>query len=194
MCRYSKFACSAGVHHSLLRAGLRTKTGLIIESGEPREVFHFALLCGYGANAINPYLSYETIAELSKNGFLPDVKDYKTAKNNFVKAVSKGLFKIFSKMGISTLQSYCGAQIFEAVGLDSEIVENYFTGTSTRIEGLSLEMLEEEAIQRHKHALDPQVDQSILDVGGLYHYRKDGENTSLESFNNIETSIKYATK
>ena len=166
----------SGVHHSLLRAGLRTKTGIIIESGEPREVFHFALLCGYGANAINPYLAYETISELSDNGFLPDVKDYKSAKNNFVKAVSKGLFKIFSKMGISTLQSYCGAQIFEAVGLDSEIVENYFTGTATRIEGLSLEMLEEETIRRHKNALDPQVDQSSLDVGGLYHYRRDGEN------------------
>ena len=166
----------AGVHHSLLRAGLRTKTGLVIESGEPREVFHFALLCGYGANAINPYMVYETIAELTKNGFIPDIKDYKNAKNNFVNAVSKGLFKIFSKMGISTLQSYCGAQIFEAVGLDSEIVENYFTGTPTRIEGLSLEMLEEEAIRRHKFALDPQIDQSILDVGGLYHYRRDGEN------------------
>ena len=165
----------SGVHHALIKAGLRTKTGLIIESGEPREVFHFALLCGYGANAINPYLAYETIADMSKNGFLPDVKDYKTAKYNFVKAVSKGLFKVFSKMGISTLQSYCGAQIFEAVGLDSEIVENYFTGTATRIEGLSLEMLEVETIKRHKHALDPQVDQSSLDVGGLYHYRRDGE-------------------
>ncbi len=166
---------TSGVHHALLRAGLRTKTGIIVESGEPREVHHFALLCGYGANAINPYVAYETLAYLTEKGFLTDIKDYGQAKKNYVKAVSKGLFKIFSKMGISTLQSYCGAQIFEAVGLDSEIVENYFTGTSTRVEGLSLEMLEEETIQRHVHALDPQVDQSTLDVGGLYHYRKDGE-------------------
>ena len=166
---------TSGVHHALLRAGLRTKTGLIVESGEPREVHHFALLCGYGANAINPYLAYETLAYMIEKGLLPEVRDYKTAKYNFVKAVSKGLFKIFSKMGISTLQSYCGAQIFEAVGLDSEIVENYFTGTPTKIEGLSLEMLEEETIRRHTIALDPQVDQSTLDVGGLYYYRRDGE-------------------
>jgi len=166
---------TSGVHHALLRAGLRTRTGIIVESGEPREVHHFALLCGYGANAINPYVAYETIAYLTEKGFLPDVKDYKSAKTNFVKAVSKGLFKIFSKMGISTLQSYCGAQIFEAVGLDSEIVENYFTGTPTKIEGLSLEMLEEETIKRHSHALDPQIDQSTLDVGGLYQFRMDGE-------------------
>ena len=166
---------TAGVHHALIRAGLRTKTGIIVESGEPREVHHFGLLCGYGANAINPYVAYETLAYLTENGFVADVKDYGQAKKNYVKAVSKGLFKIFSKMGISTLQSYCGAQIFEAVGLDSEIVENYFTGTPTRVEGLSLEMLEEETIKRHVHALDPQIDQSTLDVGGLYHYRKDGE-------------------
>ncbi len=166
---------TSGVHHALLRAGLRTKTGIIVESGEPREVHHFALLCGYGANAINPYVAYETLAYLTEKGFLPEGKDYKAVKNNFVKAVSKGLYKIFSKMGISTLQSYCGAQIFEAVGLDSEIVENYFTGTPTKIEGLSLEMLEEETIRRHVHALDPQIDQSTLDVGGLYNYRRDGE-------------------
>ena len=166
---------TSGVHHALLRAGLRTRTGIIVESGEPREVHHFALLCGYGANAINPYVAYETLAYLTEKGFLPDIKDYKVARDNFVKAVSKGLYKIFSKMGISTLQSYCGAQIFEAVGLDTEIVENYFTGTPTCIEGLSLEMLEEETIKRHEHALDPQIDQSTLDVGGLYQYRRDGE-------------------
>lgn len=166
---------TSGVHHALLRAGLRTKTGIIVESGEPREVHHFALLCGYGANAINPYVAYETLAYLTEKDFLAEVKDYGQAKKNYVKAVSKGLFKIFSKMGISTLQSYCGAQIFEAVGLDSEIVENFFTGTPTRVEGLSLEMLEEETIRRHVHALDPQIDQSTLDVGGLYHFRRDGE-------------------
>ncbi|MDR3666058.1 MAG: glutamate synthase large subunit, partial [Ignavibacteriaceae bacterium] len=166
---------TAAVHHALLRAGLRTNTGLIIESGEPREVHHFALLCSYGANAINPYVAYETLAYLAENKFLPARLDYKAVKKNYVKAVSKGLFKIFSKMGISTLQSYCGAQIFEAIGLDSEIVEKYFTGTPTRIEGLSLEMLEVETKKRHLAALDPQVDQSLLDSGGLYQYRKDGE-------------------
>jgi len=166
---------TAGVHHALLRAGLRTRTGLIVESGEPREVHHFALLLGYGANAINPYVAYETLAYLTQNGFIPEIKDYSVVNKNFVKAVSKGLYKIFSKMGISTLQSYCGAQIFEAVGLDSEIIEKYFTGTPTKVEGISLEMLEEETIARHMYALDPQVDQSILDVGGLYHYRSNGE-------------------
>jgi Glutamate synthase domain 2 len=166
---------TAAVHHALLRAGLRTNTGLIIESGEPREVHHFALLCGYGANAINPYVAYETLAFLVENKFLPAGLDYKTVKKNYVKAVSKGLFKIFSKMGISTLQSYCGAQIFEAIGLDTEIVEKYFTGTPTRIEGLSLEMLEVETKKRHLVALDTQIDQSLLDSGGLYQYRKDGE-------------------
>jgi glutamate synthase (NADPH) large chain len=166
---------TAAVHHALLKAGLRTNTGLIIESGEPREVHHFALLCGYGANAINPYVAYETLAFLVENKFLSEKLDYKTVKKNYVKAVSKGLFKIFSKMGISTLQSYCGAQIFEAIGLDSEIVEKYFTGTPTRIEGLSLEMLEAETKKRHLVALDPQIDQSLLDSGGLYQYRADGE-------------------
>ncbi len=166
----------SGVHHALIKAGLRTKTGLIIESGEPREVSHFALLCGYGANAINPYLAYETIADLYRKEFLPNVKDYKDAKKNYVKAVSKGLFKIFSKMGISTLQSYCGAQIFEAVGLDTEIINKYFAGTASRIEGVSLEMLEEETVRRHRNAYSS-INEDIvsLDSGGLYHYRRDGE-------------------
>lgn len=166
---------TSAIHHTLINAGLRTKTGIIVETGEAREIHHFALLLGYGANAINPYLTYETLAYLVENKFLPPGIDYSTVKKNFVKAVGKGLFKIFSKMGISTLQSYCGAQIFEAIGLDSEIIENYFKGTPTKIEGLSLEMLEEEIKRRHLHALDPQVDQSTLDVGGIYHYRKDGE-------------------
>ncbi|MFO7446140.1 MAG: glutamate synthase large subunit [Ignavibacteriaceae bacterium] len=165
----------SGVHHALLKTGLRTKTGIIIESGEPREVSHFALLCGFGANAINPYLVYETIADMHRSGFLPTVESYKLAKKNFVKAVSKGLFKVFSKMGISTLQSYCGAQIFEAVGLDSEVVNNYFTGTATRIEGLSLEMIEEETVKRHLNAFDVFKNNGSLDGGGLYHYRRDGE-------------------
>jgi glutamate synthase domain-containing protein 2/glutamate synthase domain-containing protein 1/glutamate synthase domain-containing protein 3 len=164
----------AGLHHYLIRSGLRTRTGIVIETGEPREVGHFALLCGYGANAINPYLAFETLADLLKEGML-EVADYKTAKKNFIKAVGKGMFKIFSKMGISTLQSYCGAQIFEAVGLDSELVNNYFTGTATRIEGLSLEMLEQETALRHKNAYDPTFYPGTLEPGGMHYYRKDGD-------------------
>ncbi|MGE5860456.1 MAG: glutamate synthase large subunit, partial [Ignavibacteria bacterium] len=165
----------SSVHHSLIKTGLRTKTSIIIESGEPREIFHYALLCGYGANAINPYLAYETISDSFRSGYLPEVETYELAKKNFVKAVSKGLVKIFSKMGISTLQSYCGAQIFEAVGLDTEIVNKYFTGTATRVEGLSLEMLEEETVRRHKAAFDIFSDPFSLPTGGIYHYRRDGE-------------------
>ena len=170
----SLLAVSA-VHHSLIKNGLRTKTGIIIQSGEPREVSHFALLCGYGANAINPYLAYDTIKDMYNRGQISSVLSYKDAKKNFVKAVSKGLFKIFSKMGISTLQSYCGAQIFEIIGLDSELVSKYFTGTPSKIEGLSLEMLEEETLKRHRMAYDESNKSEILNNFGLYQYRKDGE-------------------
>ena len=163
-----------GVHHALIRAGLRTKTGIILESGEPREVSHYALLLSYGANAINPYLAYETLWQLCEDGFIPEVQGYQEAKKNYVKAVAKGLFKIFSKMGISTLQSYCGAQIFEAVGIDTEVIENYFTGTATKIEGMSLEMIEQETIMRHKAAFRI-GETDVLPAGGLYHYRRDGE-------------------
>jgi len=170
----SLLAVSA-VHHALIKTGLRTKTGIIIESGEPREVAHFALLCGYGANAINPYLVYETLADMYEKGYLPGVASYEYAKKNFVKAVAKGMFKVFSKMGISTLQSYCGAQIFEAVGLDAEVVNNYFSGTATRIEGLSLEMIEEETVKRHCNGIDTFKNSETLDFGGIYHYRYDSE-------------------
>ncbi len=164
----------SSLHHYLIRSGLRTKTGIVIESGEPREVAHFALLCGYGANAINPYLAFETLADLKKEGLLGGI-EYKDAKKNYIKAIGKGLFKIFSKMGISTLQSYCGAQIFEAVGLDSELVNTHFTGTITRIEGLSLEMLEEETVRRHKNAYDRTFFPGNLDPGGFHYYRKNGD-------------------
>lgn len=164
----------SGLHHYLIRSGLRTKTGIVLESGEPREVAHFALLCGYGANAINPYLAFETLSHLEKEGLLGEV-DVKTAKKNFIKSIGKGLFKVFSKMGISTLQSYCGAQIFEAIGLDSELVNTYFTGTATRIEGLSLEMLEEETVRRHKNAYDGTFFPGTLEPGGFHYYRKNGD-------------------
>ncbi|MCP5503044.1 MAG: glutamate synthase large subunit [Leptospiraceae bacterium] len=162
----------AGLHHYLIREGLRTKIGIILESGEPREVAHFALLCGYGANAINPYMAFDAISDLIDQGLMPEVSDFKTAKKNYIKSIGKGLFKIFSKMGISTLQSYCGGQIFEAVGLDSELVSKYFTGTPTRIEGMSLEMLEMEAVKKHKNAFSPTYYPGALEPGGLHYYRK----------------------
>lgn len=165
----------AAVHHFLIRAGLRTKTGIVIESGEPREVSHFALLLGYGANAINPYLAFETLADMIEEGALPEIKSFKDARKNYIKAVGKGLFKIFSKMGISTLQSYCGAQIFEAVGLDSELINAYFTGTSSRIEGCSAEMIEEEVLRRHTQAYDETFHPGLLDPGGVHYWRKEGE-------------------
>ncbi|MDZ4726315.1 MAG: glutamate synthase large subunit [Leptospira sp.] len=165
----------SGLHHFLIREGLRTRAGIVLESGEPREVAHFALLCGYGANAINPYLAFETLADLTQQGLIPEVKEYKQAKKNYIKSIGKGLFKVFSKMGISTLQSYCGAQIFEAVGLDSELVNHYFAGTQSKIEGLSLEMLEEETVRRHKNAYDPTFFPNNLEPGGVHYFRKNGD-------------------
>ena len=165
----------SGVHHHLIRKGLRTKCGIIIETGEAREVPHFALLCGYGANAINPYLAYETMHDMHDHDFISGVKDLDEAYTNYKKAITKGLFKIFSKMGISTLQSYCGAQIYEAVGLDQEIVDTYFRGTATKVEGLSLEMLEEETVCRHRAAFSDETFSKRLPSGGMYHYRMDGE-------------------
>ncbi|MFN3604838.1 MAG: glutamate synthase large subunit [Leptonema sp. (in: bacteria)] len=166
---------TAGVHHFLIRAGLRTKVSIIVESGEPREVVHFAMLIGYGANAINPYLVFDTIYDLVKENKLNTIKDFREGRKNYLKAVQKGLLKIFSKMGISTLQSYCGAQIYEAVGLDSELIDLYFTGTPTHIEGLSLEMIEEEVIRRHKKAYDKNLLPSELHSGGIHHWRKYSE-------------------
>ncbi len=153
------------VHNHLVREETRTQVALIIESGEPREVHHFALLIGYGASAVNPYLALETVG--------PDVKPL----NNYIKAVNKGLLKTFSKMGISTLQSYRGAQVFEAIGLNRKLVERYFTGTASRIEGVGLEVLAEEAIRKHAHAFQPITEfDTELAVGGNYQYRAHGEN------------------
>ncbi|MCB1175237.1 MAG: glutamate synthase large subunit [Leptospiraceae bacterium] len=166
---------TAAVHHFLIRSGLRTRTGLVIESGEPREVPHFALLLGYGANAINPYLAFETMADLLKEGLLSECPDRKAANKNYIKAIGKGLYKIFSKMGISTLQSYCGAQIFEAVGLDSELTSRYFTGTASNVEGMSLEMLAREALERHHQAYNLINDKDNLAPGGIHYFRKRGE-------------------
>ncbi len=133
------------MHNLLVREGTRTQVALIIESGEPREVMHFALLIGYGASAINPYLAIESLESLANRGRLPGGTTPEKAVGNFVKAINKGLLKTFSKMGVSTLQSYRGAQIFEAIGLNTELVDAYFAGTVSRIEGVGLGVIAQEA-------------------------------------------------
>ncbi len=165
----------SGLHHHLIRTGTRTRVGLVLESGEPREVHHFALLIGYGCGAINPYLAFESINDMIKQGLLVNV-DYKTAVKNYIKSATKGVTKVASKIGISTIQSYRGAQIFEAVGLNQEVIKQYFTWTASRIEGANLEVIAKEAIARHTHAFpDRPSSGNTLDVGGEYQWRKEGE-------------------
>ncbi len=169
----SLLAC-ASVHHHLIREGLRTSVGLVVESGEPREVHHFGCLAGYGAEAINPYLAFETLVAMK--GELPQKLDEKEIVKRYIKSIDKGLLKVMSKMGISTYQSYCGAQIFDAVGLKSEFVAKYFTGTATRIEGVGLAEIAEEAVRRHRDAFsDSPIYRTMLDVGGEYAFRVRGE-------------------
>ncbi len=165
----------SGFHHFLINAGLRTKVGLIVESGEPRTVHHFAMLISYGAGAINPYLAIETVTQQVKNGRI--AMDEKKAVKNYIKAVVKGVVKTMAKMGISTVQSYRGAQIFEAVGLNTQIVDTYFTRTPSRIEGIGIETVAEEVRKRHEAAFPPggnKVDRG-LDAGGDRKWRHSGE-------------------
>ncbi|GAB4172891.1 MAG: glutamate synthase large subunit [Terrimicrobiaceae bacterium] len=166
---------TGGLHHHLIRSGTRMKVSLVVESGEPREVHHFALLIGYGAAAINPYLAFESLDQMIADGLLPGI-DHTAAVKNFVKAAIKGVVKTMAKMGISTVQSYCGAQIFEAVGLASTLVDRFFTWTPSRIQGVDFEAVAEETLRRHRRAFPThgEVD-STLDVGGEYQWRKDGE-------------------
>ncbi len=165
----------AGLHHHLIRKGTRTKVGLILESGEPREVHHFALLIGYGAGAINPYLAFETLDDMIRQGILPQM-EHKVAVKNYAKALAKGVVKTMSKMGISTIQSYCGAQIFEAIGLNKDVINRYFTWTASRVEGIGLDGIAEEILKRHRHAFpEREVNGQTLDPGGQYQWRKDGE-------------------
>jgi glutamate synthase (NADPH/NADH) large chain len=169
----SLLACAA-VHHHLIRTGLRTSVGLVVESGEPREVHHFACLAGYGAEAINPYLAFESIIAMKDK--LPAKLEDKEIVKRYIKSIGKGLLKVMSKMGISTYQSYCGAQIFDAVGLKADFVAKYFAGTHTRIEGVGLAEIAEETAQRHAEAFgDSPVYKNALDVGGEYAYRTRGE-------------------
>ncbi len=166
----------AAVHNLLVREETRTQVALILETGEPREVMHFALLIGFGASAINPYLAIDSLRDLAHRGDLANGVTPDTAVKNFTKAINKGLLKTFSKMGISTLQSYRGAQVFEAVGLSQDLVDTYFKGTASRVEGVSLEVLAREAQMKHEYAFAPLSDsQADLAVGGSYHYRTEGE-------------------
>ena len=166
---------TAAVHHHLVRQGTRTRVGLLIETGDAREVHHCALLMGYGAGAINPYLAFETLDDTIRQGMLPGL-DHETAVKNYIKALNKGILKVMSKMGISTIQSYCGAQIFEAVGLNREFVDRYFTWTPSRIGGVGLDVIAEETIRRHRQAFpDRLVRKPDLEWGGEYQWRRDGE-------------------
>ena len=165
----------AGVHHHLIRAGTRTQVGFVIESAEPREVHHFALLLGYGAAAINPYLAFETLHDMIKHGQLVGVDANKAVKN-YIKALNKGVVKVISKMGISTIQSYCGAQVFEAVGLNQDFVDKYFTWTPTSIGGGGIDVIAEEVRVRHQTAFaERYMNGNGLEPGGHYQYRQDGE-------------------
>lgn len=165
---------TSAVHHHLIRAGLRTLTGLVVETGSAREVHHFAMLAGYGAEAVHPYLAFETLAAMQE--FLPEEISAKEACKRYIKAISKGLLKVMSKMGISTYQSYCGAQIFEAVGLNSAFVEKYFEGTPSNIEGVGLSEVAAESVRWHRLAFsDAPLYRRALDTGGDYAYRVRGE-------------------
>ena len=167
---------TAAVHHHLIREGARTKVGLVVESGDPREVHHFSLLIGYGAGAINPYLALASVRQMAENGEFNGTAP-ENAQKNLIKAADKGVLKVMSKMGISTLQSYRGAQIFEAVGLNDELIDKYFTWTPSKIGGIGVDALEKETLDRHEQAFsgnNPAGDRD-LDMGGFYQWRRDGE-------------------
>lgn len=193
---------TSAVHHHLIRRGLRTSVGIVVETGEAREVHHFCALAGYGAEAINPYLAFETIENMLPQ--LPEEVNVHTAKTRYVKAINKGILKVMSKMGISTYQSYCGAQIFDAVGLNSAFIEQFFTNTKTAIEGVGLKEIAKETVMRHKQAFGENlIYKKALDVGGDYAVRIRGEAhqwnyDSISSLqhavraNNAETYDEYA--
>jgi glutamate synthase (NADPH) large chain len=167
---------TAAVHHHLIRKGLRTAAGLVVETGEAREIHHFCCLAGYGAEAVNPYIAFETLASLHAALEFPEEVDEEEVVKRYIKSIGKGILKVMSKMGISTYQSYCGAQIFDAVGLSSAFVDEFFFGTATTIEGVGLDEVAAETVARHRDAFsDAPVYRSALDVGGEYAYRIRGE-------------------
>ena len=171
---------TAGVHHHLVREGTRTMCALVVESGDAREVHHVALLIGYGAGVVNPYVAFETIDDMIRQGTLPGIErgsaGREKAIENYMKALNKGVLKVMSKMGISTLQSYCGAQIFEAIGLSQSFIDRYFTHTTSRVGGVGIEVIAEEVARRHDRAFGPRpVQTQELEPGGEYQWRRDGE-------------------
>ena len=166
---------TAGVHHHLVRQGARTRCALVVESGDAREVHHVALLMGYGAGAVNPYLAFESLEDMLRHRLLEGIT-HDQAVINYIRGLNKGILKVMSKMGISTLQSYCGAQIFEAIGLESSFVERYFTHTASRIGGIGLAAVASEVLQRHARAFPSRMPAPVeLDPGGEYQWRRDGE-------------------
>ncbi|MEA3419565.1 MAG: glutamate synthase large subunit [Campylobacterota bacterium] len=195
---------TSAVHQHLVKKGIRTNCGLVVESGEPREIHHFATLIGYGANAVNPLLAFETIEDMRKRKMISEDISHDQAVSNYIKAIGKGIFKVMSKMGISTIRSYTGAQIFEAVGLNQELVDRYFTGTPTRLGGIGIDTLEEETLLCHRIAYPKEIiEANDLGVGGQYAYRQRGENhlftpetifllQQSSKTNNYETYKEYA--
>jgi glutamate synthase (NADPH/NADH) large chain/glutamate synthase (ferredoxin) len=173
-CAIPSLLAVAAVHHHLVREGTRLQAGLVLESGEPREIHHFATLIGYGASAINPYVMFETLDEMVESGAIKTVANAEEAQVKTVKGIGKGLLKTISKMGISTIQSYCGAQIFEAVGLERALVDRHFTGTASRIGGVGIDVLAQEALDRHRRGF-PATAEDLLPTGGVYAWRRDGE-------------------
>jgi glutamate synthase (NADPH) large chain len=166
---------TAAVHHHLVRRGERTRCGLVLETGDAREVHHVCLLIGYGAGAVNPWVAFETLDDMIRQQLLVGV-DHARAVKNYVKALNKGILKVMAKMGISTLQSYCGAQIFEAIGLNRDLVDHYFTGTASRVSGIGIDVIAEEVRRRHEDAFPARpVGHGELDWGGEYQWRRDGE-------------------
>ncbi len=174
-CPIPALLATSGLHHHLIRNKTRTRVGLAIESGEPREVHHFCLLLGYGAQAINPYLAFESLGDMIREGMVNDVTHEK-AIQGYLYSATKGVVKVIAKMGISTIKSYRGGQIFEAVGLSDEVIDRYFTWTDSRVGGIGVEVIAREALMRHEQAYpEIPVDGRTLDVGGQYQWRRDGE-------------------
>ncbi len=182
----------SSLHHYLIREGLRTRVSLVLETGEPREVHHFSLLIGYGASAVNPYLAFESLDGMIRDGLLPG-RDHKTACKNYAKAATKGVVKVMSKMGVSAVQSYHGAQLFEAVGLRQDLIDEHFTWTASRIGGIGLNVVAKEVLIRH-HAAFPerQVNGHALPAGGQYQWRADGEHHLFnpESIHRLQKAVR----
>jgi hypothetical protein len=182
------------VHNYLIREKTRTQVALVVESGEPREVMHYCLLIGFGASAVNPYLAIETLEGMVNRGYLPEGMTFEKALYNYMKAANKGILKTMSKMGISTLQSYRGAQVFEAIGLGKELVDKYFTGIATRIGGIGLDVLALEAKMKHDFAFRKitGVD-TELDLGGNYQFRVNGERHLInpETITKLQQAVRF---